>query len=77
MPDLFELASQCIVAAEPDVKLELTHATRQAWLKRTLSFESTPAAEPFDGILGGLQDLFVLEDQSVGVADEFFETGFR
>ena len=32
MNDLFEHASQCIAAADPDEKLRLTRATREAWL---------------------------------------------
>jgi uncharacterized ferritin-like protein (DUF455 family) len=36
MNDLFEHASQCIAAADPDDKLRLTRATREAWLARRL-----------------------------------------
>ena len=44
MPDLFELASQCIAAAEPDSKLELSRATRAAWLNRELLLDGTGTA---------------------------------
>ena len=44
MPDLFEQASQCIAAADPDVKLELTRSTHEAWLNRTLSLDRSGTA---------------------------------
>jgi uncharacterized ferritin-like protein (DUF455 family) len=50
MNDLFEHASQCIAAADPDDKLRLTRATREAWLARRLELhrggEPEPIGEP-------------------------------
>jgi uncharacterized ferritin-like protein (DUF455 family) len=45
MPDLFEQASQCIAAAEPDEKLLLTRSTREAWRNGDLTLDrsGTPA----------------------------------
>ena len=44
MPDLFEQARQCIAAAEPDSKLELSRATRAAWLNRELLLDRSGTA---------------------------------
>ena len=46
MPDLFEQASQCIAAADPDAKLRLTRATREAWLKRALTLDRSATPDP-------------------------------
>ena len=46
MPDLFEQASQCIAAADPDAKLGLTRATREAWLGRTLTLDRSGTPDP-------------------------------
>lgn len=50
MNNLFEHASQCIAAADPDDKLRLTRATREAWLARRLELhrggEPEPIGEP-------------------------------
>ena len=45
MSDLFDQASQCIAAVEPDIKLRLTRSTREAWRNRTLGLDrsGTPA----------------------------------
>jgi uncharacterized ferritin-like protein (DUF455 family) len=46
MTDLFEQASRCIAAADPDVKLALSRATRKAWQDRGLTLDRSGVPDP-------------------------------
>ena len=46
MPDLFQQASQCLAAADPDAKLALTREVRTAWLERRLTLDRSGMPDP-------------------------------
>jgi uncharacterized ferritin-like protein (DUF455 family) len=46
MPDMFQQASRCLAAADPDDKLLLTRATRAAWLQDALTLDRGVLPEP-------------------------------